>query len=63
MISTLYPAAAVSRVQGLGFIGGPVYFLFAKVWLGPGVALVPWSCGHLVPWSSGPVVLWSFDIL
>ena len=42
---------------------GPVCF-FAKVWLGPGVALVrgplvPWSCGPPAPWSCSPPVPWS----
>ena len=34
-------------------VTGP--FFFAKVWLDPGVALVPWSCGLSVRWFSGPV--------
>ena len=41
-----------------------VRFFFAKVWLGPGVALVrgplvPWSCGLPAPWSCRPPVPWS----
>ena len=34
-------------------------FVLAKVWLGPGVALVLWSRGALVLWSCGPPVPWS----
>ena len=42
--------------------------LFAKVWLCPGVALVPFiASGSMVLsgplWSSGPVVLWSRGFL
>ena len=29
-------------------------FFFARVWLGPGLALVPWSRGPLVTRFSGP---------
>ena len=46
-------------------VGGPAFF--AKVWLRPGVVLVPWSGGPLVPvvvlWSGGPlVILKYFDL-
>ena len=37
---------------------------FAKVWLCPGVALVPLNLIYpMVPWSSGPLVLWSCGLL